>query len=497
MDVLLELLSLKILTPWLLGMAFGIFIGATPGLTATMGVALVVPISFYLPPAAGLALILGVSFTAIFAGDIPATYLRIPGTPASAAATLDNYAMARKGRSSLALGLDLYCSAIGGLIGVLLLIFVAPQLAKLGLKFGSWELFWLSVWGLSMSAVVSVGSTFRGILAAAAGMLLATVGLDMVSGKARFTFGNADLSAGLGFIPAMIGLFGLSEVLRSIHVRAAMTAPAVSPTDRTSTGELAGTIWRHKWTVLKSSLIGTFVGALPGAGADIAAFAAYGVAQRTSQRPEEFGKGCEEGVIAPTSANNAAVAGAWIPALVLGIPGDSVTAIVIGALVMYNIKPGPFIFQQHPRDMQALFAIAVITQLLLIPAGWAGIKGFGYILRLPRGVVLTGVVVFSVLGSYALRNSMFDVWLMVAFGVLGFFMEMLRVPLAPLILGMILGPMVEENLRVGLINSRGSWTPFFTRPICVVILVMLAATAFVPWVMRLMSRKTKIPIVPA
>jgi TctA family transporter len=470
----------------LVGMAFGVFVGATPGLTATMGVALVVPLSFYLPPEAGLALILGVSFTAIFSGDIPATYLRIPGTPASAAATLDSFALAQRGRAALALTLDLWCSALGGVIGVLLLIGLAPQLARVALHFSSYEYFWLGVLGLSLSAVVCVGSTFRGLLAALLGMLAASVGIDMVSGIGRFTFGMAALAGGLNFIPAMIGLFGLSEVLRNLRSQRPLTAAAVPAEDRTTATEVAGAIWRHKGTVVRSSVLGTLIGALPGAGADVAAWVAYGVAQRLSRRPQEFGQGCAEGVIAPTSANNAAVAGAWIPALVLGIPGDSVTAVVLGALLMYNIKPGPLVFVQQGEQVRAIFLIALLVQGLLIPAGYLGIRTFAWMLRMPRGVVLSGVVLFSVLGAYALRNSLFDVWLMAAFGVLGFVLEVWRVPLSPLILGMILGPMVEENLRVGLIKSGGDWTPFFTRPICAAIVGLLLLTLAAPLVWRVL-----------
>lgn len=487
-DDLFQILRPTVLLYWMLGMAFGIFVGATPGLTATMGVALIVPISFYLPPDAGLAMILGVSFTAIFAGDIPATYLRIPGTPASAVATLDSHALARQGRANFALLLNLWCSAIGGLIGISLLIMVAPRLAQAALQFSSYEYFWLGVLGLSLSAVVSVGSTFRGILAALLGMLLATVGLDMVSGAARFTLGNTYLSGGLGFIPAMIGLFGLSEVLRGVQANQEMSTSAAIGGDQVSAGKVAGAIWRNKGTVVRSSLLGTLVGALPGAGADIAAWVAYGLAQRISREPQQFGQGSEEGVVAPTSANNAAVGGAWIPALVLGIPGDSVTAIVLGALLVYNIKPGPMIFVQNADQMQKLFLIALVTQLLLIPCGYAGIRTFGWILRLPRSVVLTGVVVFSVLGAYALRSSLFDVWLMLVFGLLGFWLETQRVPLAPLILGMILGPMVEENLRVGLIKSSGAWTPFFLRPVSSALCGLLVTTLILPALIRLYRR---------
>jgi TctA family transporter len=229
---------------------------------------------------------------------------------------------------------------------------------------------------------------------------------------------------------------------------------------------------------------GTFVGALPGAGADIAAWAAYGLAKKTSKRSKEFGHGCEEGVVAPTSANNAAVGGAWIPALVFGIPGDAVTAIVLGAFTMYSIKPGPMIFEQNAELMSSLFAIGLITQLLLLPAGWLGIKFFGRLMRLPKPYVHAGVVVFSVIGAYALHNNMFDVWVMIAFGVLGWFLEKHKVPLAPLILGMILCPMIEENLRRGLISSSGSVAPFFTNPICIAIYSGLCAAAMAPKLAR-------------
>ena len=480
-----DLLQPSVLLPWLLGMAFGIFVGATPGLTATMAVALIVPITFYLPnPDTGLAMILGVSFTAIFAGDIPAIHLRIPGTPASAAGALDGHALAKKGQANFALFLDLICSCLGGFIGVLLLMFIAPQLARLALRFSNYEYFWLGLVGLSLSAVVSVGHTSKGLLAAALGMLLATVGIDIVSGAPRFTFGQTELMSGLGFIPAMIGLFGISEVIRNVLRSRRFARANIHPETPVSPFKALGLVWTHKFMLVKSSLLGTFVGALPGAGADIAAWAAYGVAQRTSREPQTFGTGNIGGVVAPTSANNAAVAGAWIPALVFGIPGDSVTAIVLGALLMYDIKPGPLIFENSAQQVQHIFLIALITQVLLLPAGLAGIKAFGWILRLPRNIVMVAVVVFSVVGAFAIRNSLFDVWLMIAFGVLGFYLETQKVPLAPLILGIILGPMVEENFRAGLIKSGGSFLPFFNRPICVALLLLLAAAAAMPLISR-------------
>ncbi len=479
MTMLQELFSVGVLIPWLLSMVFGIFVGAVPGLTATMAVALIVPVSYYMENAnAGLAMIIGVTFTAIFAGDIPATFLKIPGTPASAAATLDGYPLTRKGKGGLALTLDLFCSCIGGLIGVGLLIFLSPQLARIAIKFSSFEYFWLAIFGLTMSAAVSSGTLVRGLTAAAFGMLLSTVGIDIVSGSSRYTFGNVEMMSGLQFIPVMIGLFGLAEVLRNLRVKEAMDVPTLSGDTGFAAWAAAKILFQHKWTVLKSSFLGTLVGALPGAGADIAAWAAYGIAKKTSKNPDEFGKGAVEGIVAPTSANNAALGGAWIPALVFGIPGDAVTAIVLGAMMVYEIKPGPFIFENSPDQVRAIFTIALMTQVFLLFAGFLGIKAFSRILRLPRSIIMTGVVLFSVVGSYSLRNSMFDVYVMLTFGVVGFFMDSHKVPPAPLILGLILGPMVEEKYRIGLIKSGGNILPFFNRPICMLLIFLLFLTFF-------------------
>lgn len=481
-----ELLSPGVIVPWLLSMAFGIFVGATPGLTATMAVALLVPISFSLPANAGLAMVIGVSFTAIFAGDIPATYLRIPGTPASASATLDSHALAKVGRGRFALILNLWCSATGGLIGVGVLILLAPQLAGFALHFSNFEYFLLAIFGLSLSAVVSAGHAVKGFMAACLGILISTVGIDVVSGAPRFTFGSVALTGGIGFIPVMIGLFGMAEVFRYVVQRGDEMREAALPAERSRTSliEVWKTMWKRKFTVAKGAAIGTVVGALPGAGADIAAWASYGVAQRTSREGDTFGQGALDGIIAPTSANNAAVGGAWIPALVFGIPGDAVTAIVLGALMMYNITPGPEIFTQHAEEVRTIFTIGLITQILLLFAGYAGIRAFGLIMRLPRRMIMSGVVVFSVVGAYSLHNNFFDIWVMLGAGVLGFFLDRHRVPLPPLILGLILGPLAEKKLRAGLISSRGDITEMFTQPICVVLIILLLAVFLGPVLWR-------------
>jgi TctA family transporter len=473
-----NIFQLHILIPWIISMLVGILVGGTPGLTATMAVALIVPITYYMDPLAGLAMILGVSFTSIFAGDIPATFLRIPGTPASAAAVLDGFEMSKKGKGSLALTIDLICSAIGGLVGVLLLIIIAPPLAKFALKFTNFQYFWLGMFGLSMSAVLTTGNNVRGLISAVLGLLVSTVGIDITTGFPRFTFGNIELMGGIGFIPVMVGLFGISEVFKNVKNRAHLTEKTINDKIDISIFETLLIVWKRKWILLKSSFIGTFVGALPGAGADIAAWVAYGIEKKTSKKPEEFGKGSIDGVIAPTSANNAALGGTWIPALVFGVPGDSITAIVLGAMLMYGIRPGPLIFQQSPDLVKGIFAIALISQFFLIPIGLLGIKAYGRILSLPRNIIMVFVLIFSVVGSYAIRNSIFDIYVMLFFGVVGYIFENLNIPLAPMVLGIILGPMIEDNLRVGLIKTGGNYLPFLTNPISAVLVLLIIFTFF-------------------
>jgi TctA family transporter len=483
-EAFLSIFHMNILIPWILSMFLGIFVGGAPGLTATMAVALIVPLTFHMIPAAGLAMILGVSFCAIFAGDIPATYLRIPGTPASGAAILDGYEMTLKGKGSLALALDLTCSVLGGLIGISILIFVAPILAKFALKFTNFEYFWLALFGLSMSAVISRGTKTKGIISMTLGLIFACVGIDVTTGYPRFTFGSTELMAGIGFIPAMIGLFGLSEVFKSALAPETFKSATITEKISISFESVGKILYKFKLLILRSSIIGNLIGALPGAGADIGAWVSYGMAKKMSKRSEEFGTGIEEGIIAPTSANNAALGGTWIPALVFGIPGDTITAIVLGAMMMYGLKPGPLIFQQNAFLVNQIFSVAIVSQFFLLLIGWFGIRLYTYLFKFPRNVVLVGVLIFSTVGSYALRSSLFDVGIMLFFGILGYIMERCSIPLPPLILGLILGPMIEDNLRVGLVKSDGSFLPFFTRSISLTLAILLMVIFFWEYLVR-------------
>ena len=473
-----SLFSLKILIPWALAMLFGIFVGSIPGLTATMAVALLIPITYYIDPRASFAVILGVSFTAIFAGDIPATLYRIPGTPASGAAVLDGFEMNKKGKGTLALTIDLICSSLGGLFGILLLILISPLLAKFALRFTNFEYFWLGIFGLSMTAALSQGKMLNGFISATIGLAISTIGIDITTGFPRFAFGNVHLVGGVSFIPVMIGLFGFSEVLMDLTKKEKLNKPTIKGLGKLPIVEALRTIWNYKVRFLFSSLIGVFVGALPGAGADVAAWVSYGIAENTSKERNKFGKGYPEGVIAPTSANNAAIGGTWIPAFVFGVPGDTITAIVLGAMLMYGLRPGPNIFSQSKGLMESIFAIGIITQFFLLPFGLLGIKVSGLALKLPKNILLVSITFFSIIGSFAIKSDFFDVYIMLIAGLIGFLLEKVEVPLAPLILGLILGPMVEDNLRVGLIKTGGSFLPFITRPISFALIISIILAVF-------------------
>lgn len=474
MEFLTSIFAMDVLIPWILAMVLGIFVGGVPGLTATMAVALIVPLTYHMQPISGLAMILGVSFTAIFAGDIPATFLRIPGTPASGAAILDGHEMCKQGKGPLAMALDLICSAIGGVIGILALITISPLLAAFALQFSHFEYFWLGTLGLSMAAIITRGSTLKGFIATAFGVLVSTIGIDVTTGYPRFAFGVSNLMGGIGFIPVMIGLFGLSEVFRIITSPGAMETPTITRSIKVSFRSVGRILFRSKRLILQSSLIGTVGGALPGAGADIAAWISYGVAKRTSKHPEKFGTGYEEGVIAPTSANNASLGGTWIPALVFGIPGDTITAIVLGAMMMYGLTPGPSVFQEERFLVNQIFSIGIVSQVFLVLIGAVGIRAYTRIFRFPKNVVLAGILIFSIIGAFAMRNSLFDVGIVLVFGVIGFLMEKARMPLPPVVLGLILGPMIEKNLRVGLVKTDGSFLPFVMRPISLGLVAILA-----------------------
>ncbi len=464
---------------------FGLFVGAMPGLTATMATALLVPFTFFMEPVPAIAAIVTATAMAIFSGDIPGALLRIPGTPASAAYVDEAYAMTLKGQADQALGAGLVFSAIGGLFGTAVLIWAAPALAEVALKFSSFEYFWLSCLGLTCAVLIATDRPLKGLIALCIGLLIACVGVNNPAGYQRFTFGVSDLLGGISFIPVLIGMFAVPEVLRSAtdHGRGARIAQVRIDSVFRHMGRYA---WKYKLGIVRGSTIGTLIGALPGAGADIAAWVTYAVSKKFSKESEKFGTGHIEGIIESGSANNAALAGAWVPAMVFGIPGDSITAIAIGVLYMKGLNPGPTLFINKPDAVYAIFMVFVLANLLMIPMGWIAIKSAKQILRVPKEILMPFILLNCIVGAYAIDNTVFGVTLMLFFGIIAFAMEENDFPVGPAILGLVLGPLVEENFIKSLIKSDGQLLQFFDRPIAgslgvVTLAIWLLPPAFLLW----------------
>ena len=444
--------------------AFGLFVGAVPGLTATMATALLVPVTFFMPPVPAIASIVTATAMAIFSGDIPGCLVRIPGTPASAAYTDEAYAMTKKGLAETALGAGLVFSVIGGLFGTVVLVTSAPALAEVAVRFSSFEYFWLVLLGLTCAVFISVGDPLKGIVSLLGGLLISAIGLDNPAAHPRFTFGSIELLGSVGLIPMMIGMFAVSEIFRY--------AVETSGAGEHFTRQI-GNVFRGMWgltkqywaSILRGSVLGTAIGALPGAGADIAAWMSYAMSKKFSKEPEKFGTGHVEGIIESGAANNSALAGAWIPALVFGIPGDSITAIVIGVLYIKGMNPGPAIFMNNPEQIYAVFLTFFLANLLMIPLGWACIKAGKRILEVPRNVLMPIILLFCIVGAFAINNTVFAVGVILVFGVIAYFMEENGFPVAPAILGVILGTMLEENFITSMIKSDGRFLGFFERPI--------------------------------
>ncbi len=453
----------QVLITVLLSAIFGLFVGAVPGLTATMATALLVPITFFLPPIAAVGAMVTATAMAIFAGDIPGCLMRIPGTPASAAYVDEAYAYTRKGQAETALGIGLVFSVIGGVFGSIVLSFGAPALAEFALNFSSVEYFWLVVLGLTCAVFISAEQPVKGVITLMLGLLFGSVGLENPAAHPRFTFDSPDLLGGLSLIPAMIGLFAISEVMRYSQF-GATTMKTVVQVGSVFKG--MGTMMVQYWRqTLRGSVVGTGVGVLPGAGADIAAWITYAISKKSSKTPEKFGTGHPEGLIESGAANNSALSGSWIPALVFGIPGDSITAIVIGVLYMKNMNPGPTIFVDNPQNVYAVFMLFFIANLLMLPLGWACIKASARLLKIPREILMPVILLFCIVGAFAMNNATFDLWILLGFGVLAWFMEANGFPIAPMILGMLLGPMLEEHFVRSMIRSEGNWLAFVDRPI--------------------------------
>lgn len=473
----------------LLSAVYGLFVGAIPGLTATMATALLVPVTFFMPPVPAVAAIVTATAMAIFAGDIPSALLRMPGTPASAAYADEAYLLTRQGKAEIALGSGLVFSVLGGIFGVIVLIVAAPALAEIALKFSSFEYFWLVMLGFTCAVFIAGDDPLKGMVSLLLGLLIACVGLDNPAGAPRWTFGNAELTGGIPLIPLMIGMFAISEVLRY----ATTADKPVMAIDRPFGNVFAG-MWglvkKYPVQLLRGSALGTAVGALPGAGADIAAWMSYAMSKKFSKEPHKFGTGHVEGIVESGAANNSALGGAWIPALVFGIPGDSITAIAIGVLYLKNMNPGPTLFVENPQNIYAVFIVFMLAQILMLPLGWAAIKAAKQVLRIPAAVLMPLILLFCIVGSFAINNSLFGVIVMLVAGIAAFYMERAGFPIAPTILGVVLGTMLEEHFFSSLVKADGNLLAFFERPIAGALGVVTILIWTAPLWRRAMRRRT-------
>ncbi|MEM7176104.1 MAG: tripartite tricarboxylate transporter permease [Pseudomonadota bacterium] len=467
----------------------GIVIGMLPGLTATMGLALLTTLTFQMESFQAITALLGLYVGAIYGGSRTAIILNMPGTPASAATSLDGYPLARQARAREALGLATIGSFFGTMVGVVLLLFTAPILADYALSFGSFEFFWLALFGVVISGrLTALDDPLKGWIAGCLGLILAMVGQEQVFAYARYSFGIHDLTGGFGLIPAMVGAFGLVEILSSISDN---RSPEISQ----NKGRLlprASDVAKNAGTIGRSGIAGTLMGLIPGVGEDIGAWVSYAIAKRLSRTREMFGRGSTEGLVAAETGNSAAVPGAIIPVLTLGIPGSAPSAVLLAALVIHGVQPGPMIMITSADMVYGVVAAIVVAAVIMTVAGVLLTTPLLAVLRIPRERLLPVIFVLCTVGAFAIAARPFDVWTMLGFGVLGFVLKQMNYPMAPLVLGLVLGDLLDKSLRRGMILSEGSLEPFLTRPIS----AFLAAATFlslvlllVPFLRRLLLRR--------
>ena len=451
------------------GVLGGIILGALPGLTATMGVAILLPFTFGMDSTPALVMLIGVYIGGIYGGSIAAILLKTPGTPASAASVLDGYTLTKNGEAARALSISAVASFVGGLLSTITLIAIAPMLAKFALRFNAPEYFALALFGLTIIASVSSKNILKGLLAGTIGLLVSTVGLDPISSVPRFTFGIMDLYSGINVIPVLIGLFAISEALNQLeNLNLKVKIAEKFNSKLLSLKDLKNILP----TSIKSALLGTSIGAVPGAGADISAFVCYNEAKRVDKNPEEFGNGSIRGLAAAEAGNNGVTGGSLVPLLTLGVPGDAVAAVLLGALIIQGLTPGRLLFTQNPEIVYGIFSSMLVANVVMLLVGLLGIRFFCRITQVPKLLMIPIIIFLSIVGAYAINNSMFDVGIAITFGLLGFILTKLEIPTSPILLAIILGPMAETNLRKSLLMFEGSWTFLYERPIALAFILM-------------------------
>lgn len=490
---LTNVFSFSSLVSIILGTALGLFVGAMPGLSATMAIALLLPITFGMDPAAGISMLASLYMGAMYGGSIAAILIKTPGTPAAAATVMDGYPMAQQGRAGKALGVSLTASLIGGVISSIALLTIAPILGNFALQFGPVELFAVAVLGITIIGSLSQGSAWLGLLSGVIGLLLALVGMDPITGTPRFTFGSMNLFSGVPYTVALIGLFSIPQAIRLIEKDQEAVKPISSVTDRMlPTWEEFKSIFV---TTLRSSAIGIFTGIIPGTGGDTACWFGYNEAKRFSKDKDKFGKGCIEGVAAAEAANNAVVGGALIPTITLGIPGSSATAIIMGGLMVHGIMPGPTLMTEHAEITYTLIWAVMFSNIAMFLLGLLFTRLCINVTKITNKVLAPIIIILCVIGSFAINNSIFDVFLMFAFGILGYFVDKIKMPTAPMVVGMILGQMLDTSLHQSLLIGHGSWMIFLKNPISAVLLLIslisvLQATPLFSYIKRKLKKQT-------
>lgn len=463
LNVFVDLLAPLPLLQMFIGVTLGIVVGAIPGLTGTMLIALSVPLTFYMDSKLALVLLIGMYVGGITGGLISATLLRMPGSPSSIITTFDGYPMAKGGQPGKAISYGIFASFVGGIISWLFLALLAPPLAKVAIRLNMLNYFAMIVMALAFIVSVSQGELIKGLISGLLGLLVSTPGLDPITAGLRLDFGMEEMAGGFNLLPVLIGLFAVSQAITDIlHIdqqleRLNFTFRQVIQGMRNMLPQM--------FNMIRSSVIGTWVGILPGIGANIGSIMAYTTAKNMSKNPEKFGKGAAEGIVASEAANNATICGALVPLVTMGIPGSIIDAILLGALIIHDVQPGPLLFKTNPDMVYTIINSALISNFLMF-----GIMIFATVLItkvifVRKAYLLPVILLCCVIGSFAMANRMFDVWVMLAFGLLGYFLERANVPLAPFVIGIVLGPIAEDNLRSGLMGTAGDFTPLFTDPI--------------------------------
>lgn len=493
MEALIGALSVACQPMYLLyiaaGTLFGIFVGVMPGLSSVMGLSIMLPFTLTLKGSGGILMMLGLFCGAIYGGSITAILINTPGTANSAATCLDGNPMAiKKGQPGRALGLSTMASTFGGLFSAVMLLWTAPLLSKFAMKFTPPEYFAMAVFGLSIVTSVSNKNLLKGLLSAVIGLLLATIGIDSIAGTTRFTFGTIYLTGGISFIPVLIGLFAFSQGLITTEENFGKLVKKVTPKIKRTIPTMED-VKRVFPTMLRSSVIGTVIGAIPGTGGDIASWVSYNEAKRWSKHPEEFGNGAPEGIAAPEAANNAISGGALIPLLTIGIPGDSGTAVMLGALMMQGIIPGPLLFTEQTDKVYLIIVGLFLANIFMGLLGFAGIRLFSKIVAIPDVILTPMIFIFCFVGTFAMNHNISDIFLMIVAGVLGYFMLKMDFCVPPLILGLILGRTLESNLRRSLVLSDGSPVIFLQRPIAFVLLIAAFLSLIYPIVLPYLRKK--------